>query len=83
MAKRRKIAAPSAEDLDKIEEAFRRNQIPPQEMKAEVHEIVMQILKSTIDAHHRSGSKEEVKSYIDLYKNLLEELKDRGLSTGF
>ncbi len=62
-----------------IEEAFRRNQVPPQEMKAEVHEIVMQILKSSVDIHHRRGQKEAVRSYIDRYQALLAEINDRGL----
>ncbi len=62
-----------------IEEAFRRNDIPPQEMKAEVHEIVLQILKSTIDVHHRNHDESEVSSYAEMYRCLLEELKGRNL----
>ena len=62
-----------------IEEAFRRNQIPPQEMKAEVHEIVLQILKNTIDVHHRNHIEPEATTYVEMYRCLLEELKGRNL----
>ena len=61
-----------------IEEAFRRNQTAPHDMKAEVHEIVMQILKRTIDAHHRDGNEAEAKQYVEIYKSLLDELRQRG-----
>lgn len=61
-----------------IEEAFRRNQVPPKEMKAEVHEIVMQILKSSVDIHHRRGQKETASLYIERYQALLAEINERG-----
>ncbi|MEL6675780.1 MAG: transglutaminase family protein [Bacteroidota bacterium] len=62
-----------------IEEAFRRNQIAPGEMKAEVHEIVIQILKNGIEANHRLQKLEEARRYIGLYKELIQELQYRGM----
>lgn len=62
-----------------IEEAFRRNKLAPLEMKAKVHEIVIQVLKNAIDLNHRKNRLDEAKQYVDLYKGLLEELKERKL----
>lgn len=61
-----------------IEEAFRRNQVPPKEMKAQVHEIVIQILKSSVDIHHRRGQKETASLYVERYQTLLTEMNERG-----
>ena len=61
-----------------IEEAFRRNDIPPQKMKAQVFEIVLQILKSAIDNFHRKGKVQQKENYLNLYKSLVKELEVRG-----
>ncbi|MEZ4773983.1 MAG: transglutaminase family protein [Bacteroidia bacterium] len=62
-----------------IEEAFRRNQIAPFHMKAQVHEIVTQILKNAIDIHQKKNRLNEAKQFILLYRELLTELKNRNL----
>jgi hypothetical protein len=62
-----------------IEEAFRRNQIPPNEMKAEVHEIVLQILKNTMEFNQINNEPISA-AYTEMYQALMDELKDRGLT---
>ncbi|WNJ17739.1 transglutaminase family protein [Pontibacter sp. G13] len=66
-----------------IEEALRRNQIPPAEMKARVHEIVAQILRKTIDQHHQQGFHQEAREYVKLYQNLAHALRARGITDPF
>ncbi|MEL6650500.1 MAG: transglutaminase family protein [Bacteroidota bacterium] len=63
-----------------IEEAFRRNQISPQEMPAKPHEIIIQILKMAIDIHHRRREKDAARNYVERYQTLLAEVKDRNLN---
>ncbi|MDX2248291.1 MAG: transglutaminase family protein [Bacteroidia bacterium] len=62
-----------------IEEAFRRNQLAPFQLKAKVHEIVTQVLKNAIDSHQKKNKPQEVKQYISLYRELLHELKTRNM----
>lgn len=62
-----------------IEEAFRRNNIPPQKIKSEVHEIVLQILKNTLADHPRNSLESNIEGYKEMYRLLLVELKSRNL----
>lgn len=61
-----------------IEEAFRRSQVSPTGMKAEIHEIVMHVLKNSIDAYHHLGFHQEAYERVDLYRSLIHELRARG-----
>jgi hypothetical protein len=60
-----------------IEEAFRRNQMAPVQMKAGVHEIVLQVIKAIIEAHHLDGDSCSAREYIDLYNILINTLKEK------
>ncbi|MEM7370934.1 MAG: transglutaminase family protein [Bacteroidota bacterium] len=62
-----------------IEEAFRRNQVPPGEMKAQVHEIVLQVLRNTIDILHRKNRHREAHEYVERYRALVEQLREAGI----
>ncbi|MCB0836549.1 MAG: hypothetical protein KDD63_22965 [Bacteroidetes bacterium] len=62
-----------------IEEAFRRNQIAPLQMKACVHEIILQVIKGIVEAHHVNGDSDSAKEYIDLYSILSNTLKERNI----
>lgn len=62
-----------------IEEAFRRNQVPPGEMKAQVHEIVLQILRNTIDILHRKNRHREAHEYVERYRAVVEQLREHGI----
>jgi len=62
-----------------IEEAFKRNCILPSEMRAEVHEIVSQILRNTIEFYHRRGKSDDANLYAERYNQLMDTLKARGM----
>lgn len=63
-----------------IEEAFRRNQIAPYNIKADTHEIVMEILKSGIEESYRQDDELEAARYEELFSDLHDELKRRDLA---
>lgn len=63
-----------------IEEAFRRNQVPPKEMKAQVHEVVLQILRKTIDILHRKNKHKDAHEYVERYRAVVEKLREHGLA---
>ncbi|MEM6801966.1 MAG: transglutaminase family protein [Bacteroidota bacterium] len=62
-----------------IEEAFRRNQIAPYNIKAKTHEIVIDILKSGIEESYRQNDELEAGRYEELFEDLSDELKRRNL----
>lgn len=63
-----------------IEEAFRRNQIAPYNIKADTHEIILEILKSGIEESYRQDDELEAGRYEELFADLHNELKRRDLT---
>ncbi|TAE47639.1 MAG: hypothetical protein EAZ89_17355 [Bacteroidetes bacterium] len=61
-----------------IEEAFRRNRIAPGDMRARVHEVVLQVLDNAIAIHQRKGRHLSAGEYTELRDRLKEELRLRG-----
>ncbi|MEL6253278.1 MAG: transglutaminase family protein [Bacteroidota bacterium] len=62
-----------------IEEAFRRNQIAPYNIKATTHEIVLDILTAGIEESYRQEDEFEAERYKELHADLSDELNRRGL----
>lgn len=62
-----------------IEEAFRRNCLMPSEMRAQVHEIVAQVIRNHIDHFHKKNRKKDAHEYVQRFSQLMNALKDRGL----
>jgi len=62
-----------------IEEAFRRNCLMPNEMKARVHEIVAKILRNHIDHFQEKGRQKDAHEYVERFTQLMNTLKNRGL----
>jgi regulator of sirC expression with transglutaminase-like and TPR domain len=60
-----------------IEEAYRRNQTSPKQMKAEVYEIVVQLIRNTIDHLHQSNAIEQAHEYVERFRALSERLRNQ------
>ncbi|MDX1908061.1 MAG: transglutaminase family protein [Bacteroidia bacterium] len=60
-----------------IEEAFRRNRLSPRDMKAQVYEIVQQVLANAIEITRRKGQDKDYQRYSSLYEELTRSLRSR------
>lgn len=58
-----------------MEETFRQNNTSPEEMVAEVHEIILQVLRNIIEAYCRKSKTDQAQIYARLYERLTDHLQ--------
>jgi regulator of sirC expression with transglutaminase-like and TPR domain len=63
-----------------IEEAYRRNQLSPLQMKAQVYEVVIQLMRNTIDHLHRANHHEKAQEYVERFRALSQRLSNQDLT---
>ncbi|MEM7657632.1 MAG: transglutaminase family protein [Bacteroidota bacterium] len=63
-----------------IEEAYRRNQLSPLQMKAQVYEVVIQLMRNIIDHLQRENQHEKAQEYVERFRALSQRLSNQDLT---